>query len=89
MKMIQKYPLKITDVQTLTIPGPFEPLTVQMQGDKPCLWVQVDLAQESSRKLRVAIHGTGHWLRSDIDKYLGTFQLLEGALVFHAFTLKD
>jgi hypothetical protein len=35
------------------------------------------------RRFRVA--GTGHELEPYVDRYIGTFQMLGGTLVFHVF----
>lgn len=39
---VYKYELEITDEQTIRLPLNAELLTVQMQGDKCCLWALVD-----------------------------------------------
>lgn len=84
MKTIYKYPLRIADEQEIYMPDGAIPLSVQMQGDHACLWVLVD-PDRSQCKRRILIHGTGHSIEEDGIKYIATFQMSVGALVFHAF----
>lgn len=87
MKMVYKYKLDTTDVQTVQMPKGAEILTVQVQsGYWPCLWALVDPTQEMEN-MKIRIAGTGHYIEEDIVKYIGTFQLQGGALVFHAFVI--
>ena len=59
MKTIWKYPLAITDSQEIRVPAGALALSVQMQGDIPCLWVLVD--PTADRDLwRITTVGTGH-----------------------------
>jgi hypothetical protein len=81
---IFKYPLRVDDRQTVQLPKGAELLTVQTQHGSPCLWALVDEAAETESRV-ILMHGTGHPI-SCLGKYLGTFQLDGGNLVFHAFT---
>ena len=88
MKMVYKYLLGITDVQTIQMPKGAKILTVQVQSAYgPCVWALVDPSQELEN-VKIRIAGTGHHIKEDIVKYIGTFQLQGGALVFHAFVVK-
>jgi len=58
-------------------------LTVAVQDGAPCIWALVDPAQPS-RERRIRIYGTGHSI-NEPGRYIGTFQLLGGTLVFHVF----
>ncbi len=87
MRTIWKFPLDLTDKQTLNMPQGAQALTVQMQRGQPCLWALVD--QDAPREgLEVRIHGTGHPISDNLDgfTYMDTFQIQGGMLVFHAFT---
>lgn len=42
MNTIWKYPLYVQDVQTVEMPDEADILTVQVQGDVPCLWAMVN-----------------------------------------------
>lgn len=65
-----------------------ELLTVQMQGNQPCLWALVN-PDCGPEKRAISIFGTGHRVNESTGKYLGTFQVSGGALIFHAFESKD
>lgn len=81
---VWKYPFKTRDGFALDMPRGAEVLAVQTQNDVPCLWALVDpTAEKEPRWFR--IYGTGHAIDGDGRKYLGTYQLSSGALVFHVF----
>jgi len=82
MKTIWKY--DINPYSKLKIPKGAEILSVQCQKDKSCIWVLVDPSNE--KELRVFRgYGTGHELPDNPGKFIGTFQLFDGDLVFHLF----
>lgn len=89
MKTIYKYPLEAIDYQRIALPHGAEILTVQAQREKPCIWALVDPDNDlEERYFRMA--GTGHPL-SEKDKllrYVGTFQIMGGDLVFHVFEIE-
>ena len=88
MKTVYKYPLSITDTKVIQMPKGAEILTVQFNDwSGLCLWALVDPSQELEN-VKIRIAGTGHAIEEDIVKYIGTFQLQGGALVFHAFVVK-
>jgi len=84
---IWKYPLAIETHQCILMPNGAQMLTVQIQGDQPCIWVLVE--PDNPYRLRdVYMYGTGHTIPvSKIAEhaYVGTFQLDSGRLVFHVF----
>ena len=81
MKTIHKYQLPITG--KVTAPEGAKFLTVQTQDGGPQLWALVDtLRPMVEHDFRV--FGTGHPYDGE-DRYIGTFQLNDGALVFHVF----
>lgn len=84
---IWKWPLKVTDLQSLPIPSGSELLTVQTQNDMPQLWALVDeMATIVHRNF--ATYGTGTPIpEGDHGDYVGTYQIRGGALVFHVFEL--
>ena len=85
MKTIWKYEVNPYSEQRL--PKGAEVLSVQVQKDKPCIWVLVDPSNE--KELRVfRVYGTGHELPDNPGKFIGTFQLFDGDLVFHVFEEK-
>lgn len=83
---IFKYPLKVEDRQVIELPTGFEILTVQVQKGVPCLWVKVN-PLNGSEFVNIYTYGTGYHIPEERrhDKYLGTYMINEGDLVFHAF----
>jgi len=88
MITIHKYELEVTDNQKISMPYDFEILSVQVQHGKPCLWARINTAK-SEVKVEIIIKGTGHPHLPDdlVGDYIGTFQINDGDLVFHAFTI--
>ena len=86
MKTIHKYTLAVVDFQTLRLPRGAELLTAQAQGDHPQLWARVDLDEAELEAVELRTVGTGRpFPDSDDWGYVGTYQLQDGALVFHLF----
>jgi len=84
-KTIWKFLLEVKDTQIIEMPKKAELLTVQMQNGIACLWAMVDPNEETERRL-IEIIGTGNPVEMGIErKYIATFQLHEGQLVFHVF----
>lgn len=85
MKTIWKFPLDITDSQTILMPKGAELLIAQLQGGQGCLWALVDDAAPREERT-IEIHGTGNPIHQDMGierKYIGTFQ--QEAFVWHVF----
>ena len=86
MKKIFKYPLETIDTQFVELPLGAEILTTQMQGNQLCLWAMVNSSPDAIKKnRRIEIIGTGNPVPTGDLKYISTFQMLGGGLVFHAF----
>lgn len=83
---IWKWPLAITDRQTIEVPAGAKLLTVQMQGDHPQIWA---LCEETNflTTREIAIYGTGNPMPDEPGQYVATFQSHGGALVWHVFDL--
>lgn len=80
---IHKYPFRCEDHFELEMPQGALILAVQAQAGQPCVWARVfPDGPKVTRRFRLA--GTGHPLEGNLW-YIGTFQLLEGKLVFHLF----
>jgi hypothetical protein len=91
---IWKFILEVTDEQMIQVPPPFQPLTVQIQNGRPCLWALVGdreviyPAPQITRRIWTV--GTGHSCNHvKRDNYVGTYQLHGGELVFHVFAERD
>lgn len=86
MKTIWKFPIKVTDRQTVPMPVNAEILTAQVQGILPCLWAMVDKAETVDEDRVIEIFGTGNLIHVDMGverKYIATFQ--QGPFVWHVF----
>ena len=83
-KTIWKFPLKTTDEQVVEMPSGAEILSVQTQYGEPCVWAMVDPTHKRVAKV-FHIFGTGHRIPEANRKFIGTYQLEGGALVFHLF----
>jgi len=88
MKTIFKYDIEVKDDITVMLPQWAKVLSVQVQDDKPKIWALVDTAMALEER-RFKLYGTGHPISAyDTDgtfKFVGTFQLRGGQLVFHLF----
>ena len=85
-KIIYKYPLEIIDKQVILLPAYARILTVQAQHNAPYLWALVNPNLPNEVPVTIRMFGTGHSIKdSDGLAYIGTFQILEGDLVFHIF----
>lgn len=84
---IWKWTLEVTDAQSLKVPQDAQLLDVQVQGEMPQLWA---LCDESKPKVdrHIAIYGTGKPIPNQPGKYIATFQMRGGALVFHVFEVE-
>ncbi len=59
MKTIFRYPLAVTDVQTIEIPRLSKILTAQFKNDILCMWAEIDTDLPLEPVL-IEIIGTGH-----------------------------
>lgn len=87
MKYVYKFPLPIDDIVIVQLPKYAKPLYVNEQNGVPCLWCLVDPDNPLElRRFRFA--GTGHPIKDeDCGKYVGSFYMKSGALVFHIFDI--
>lgn len=96
MRNIYRYTLRMTDLNEVMMPRGAQILSVQIREDSrddpmanPQLWALVDTTQPNVTRT-IGIHGTGHdmdrWLALyPAFKFISTFQVFGGRLVFHAF----
>jgi len=83
MKRIYKYPIEVNDYPVIKMPKESTILKVDVQKGVPCLWALVDDANAHDNRY-FYLYPTG----AEIDfgkKYIGSFQMLGGDLVFHLF----
>ena len=84
VKRIFKYALETTDSQIVNMPKGAKILCIQVQYEKPCIWALVDPEKESEPRI-FEIFGTGNPVPDRDRRYIGTYQLMGGQLVFHCF----
>lgn len=85
MKTIYKYPLEVTDENQIEMPVGAEILCVQVQHGIPCIWAKVE-TDNPSTYTTILTYGTGHPVNPNAA-YIGTYQMVNGDLVFHVFSL--
>lgn len=84
MRTIFKYPLIATDDQIVMVKSPAIVRSVQMQGEKLCLWAEVN-TEGADYPLHICIRGTGHPMKGNEGDFIGTVQMDSLGLVFHIF----
>ena len=82
MRTVWKFNIPVEG--SIAMPKGAQPLAVQIQDGAPCLWTMVDLTQPSAL-YPIHVIGTGHPIPDAVGRYVGTFQLAGGSLVFHLF----
>lgn len=92
-KTIWKFPVAPKQ-KSISMPKGAEVLSVQEQHGMPCIWALVDPSNKTEER-HFEIFGTGHDIPMNGErksyqnpvkrKYIGTFQLQGGSLVFHLF----
>lgn len=87
MQTICKYPLDLTDQQTIELPIIREILDVQFQNGVACIWVKLESDDEVKELVTINTYGTGHLIPRIEQKYIGTYQ--DGNFVFHVFEDKS
>jgi len=84
MRTIFKYALPTQDRVTFVLPKGAEILKIDVQLDQPFIWALINPeAASEERFFRVA--GTGHPIEDKNLKFIDTFQMHGGDLVFHVF----
>ena len=80
---VWKSPLEVTDSQVLELPAGAQLLSVQVQHGSPQIWALVDPSLYTEPR-QIRIVGTGH-SAADVGRFIDTFQVQGGSLVFHVF----
>lgn len=84
MQAVWKFPLGPFDLMEIDMPTGSRVLCVQCQDGAPQLWALCDVSAPKQTRV-FHIYGTGHTHGAINGEYVGTFQLADGALVFHVF----
>jgi len=82
MRIIYKYPLVITDLQTVYLPKGAKILTVQDQHGVACLWVEIETTNDPEQRI-IEIVGTGNKMEEHERKYISTF--FQFPFVWHVY----
>ena len=85
---IWKYELSRASMSTtISTPTNSKILTVQVQKGVPVVWVlcSEELSEEDHE---IVIYKTGHSVPDEPGRYIGTFQMCDGLVIFHAFEVK-
>ena len=84
-KKIFKYSLTVNSHHSIAMPVGAVILSVQTQNEIPCIWAEVDPEALKVHRCFI-VYGTGQDLNTEFpEKYIGTFQVLGGELVFHLY----
>lgn len=86
MLKVYKYPVPMGDYFEVELPRGAQVLKVEDQDGHPRLWALVDpTAPHTIRRFRFA--GTGHPISDPSSnlRFINTFQIAAGALIFHIF----
>jgi hypothetical protein len=75
------------DLFSISLPRGSEILSLQVQRGIPNIWVLLDNGMESEKRT-FCLYGTGHPVNHIDGKYIGTFQVEYGALMFHLFEVQ-
>ena len=82
---IWKFPVTVEDEFSVPMPPGAKVLSVHMQHGEPCMWAIVNSDSEVRETRHFCVRGTGHRLTGVEGRFVGTFLMREGALVFHLF----
>lgn len=83
MNSVWKFPFDVADRVEIEMPAGAQFLSVQIQDGQTCLWALIETDARPVKR-RLLIRGTGHDA-TGVGRFVGTFQMYAGALVFHAF----
>lgn len=83
--VIWKYPIEVTGIQDIDMPQGAQILSVQIQVMRPVLWVLVNDKDQKFLR-RIVTVATGELFPESLTgRFIGTYQLHDGELVFHVF----
>jgi hypothetical protein len=84
MTTIYKYVLPINDEPMILMPKGANILSVQTQHGEPHIWVEVNPDAPVIERY-FCLRGTGHSLRGNEGRFVGTFLVRDDDLVFHLY----
>ena len=87
MRTVYRYPVPLSNIFTLKMPKGAEILTAGSQhGGDAFLFALVD-PDASAEEVSFRLANTGEPISEDELKYVNTFQLRDGGLVYHLFEI--
>ena len=84
---VYKYPLRITDIQKVSLPKGAKILCIKNQKEVICLWALVNPDETEFEDAVLRCVGTGHPIEEPIEEYIDSVLVYGGSLVFHFFKL--
>lgn len=85
--IIYKYPIKVRDKQTISLPAMHTILSAQFQDSQLCVWAEVqhEVPPNDMVEVTIRIYGTGQIITLDARyrNFIGTAQ--RGGRVWHVF----
>ena len=82
---IWKVTFRLEDVQRFELPKGAKLLTMQCQNGMPCIWFEVDEKEDATESRIFTTYGTGNPMPDEPGNYIGTYQVMQGQLVFHVY----
>lgn len=84
MKKIWKHTIP-QDEMRLEVTGPgLNPLHVGTPQGQIDVWIERDDTRPE-RTIELQVFGTGHVISEEMERYVGTFKLLDGAFIGHIY----
>ena len=84
-KVVWKYPVEIKGKFEIVMPHDAQILKCENQFDRPFLWALVNPEEKVTVTKRFILLGTGHETEEQIVNHISTFQVQNGAYIFHLF----
>lgn len=84
MKIIYKYPIVITQDQTVLVPRGAKFLSVMDQNGALCLWFEVETVNPVEARA-IEVHGTGNPINDTCGKRIHIGSVIQGPCVWHVF----
>jgi len=86
MRTIWKFKIQTIDEQQIAMPFGAQILCVQIQNAEPYIWALIEDDSNQREERWIEVFGTGNPIGNASErKYIGTYQLDNGNLVFHVF----
>lgn len=87
-KVFWKYPFAVQEILHIKMPLNAQILHLDVQRDIPAIWALVDSDLELETR-KFYLYGTGHRVPDRPQKYVGSFLMYDGQIVFHLFEALD